>query len=58
MGHLISAGTGMNRFKGLAVEDPEVEDDLILDALEQLESLAAAPLDDLELESEAETSAE
>jgi DNA-directed RNA polymerase subunit beta' len=58
MGHLISAGTGMTKYKSLAVEDPDVEDDQILEALEQLESLASMPLDDLELESEAESAAD
>ena len=58
MGHLISAGTGMTKYKTLAVEDPDVEDDQILEALEQLESLASMPLDEMELESEAETAAD
>ncbi len=58
MGHLISAGTGMTKYRTLAVEDPDVEDDQILEALEQLESLASMPLDDLELESEAEATAD
>ncbi len=47
MGHLISAGTGLSRYKNLAVEDPEHEDDAILDAVEQLRVLAAmAPIED------------
>ncbi|MDD5718767.1 MAG: DNA-directed RNA polymerase subunit beta' [Candidatus Krumholzibacteria bacterium] len=41
MGHLISAGTGLARYKNLAVEDPEDEDDAILEAVEQLRALAA-----------------
>ncbi|HOX25939.1 MAG TPA: DNA-directed RNA polymerase subunit beta' [Candidatus Krumholzibacteria bacterium] len=40
MGHLISAGTGLTRYKNLAVEDPEDEDDAILEAVEQLRALA------------------
>jgi DNA-directed RNA polymerase subunit beta' len=42
MGHLISAGTGLTRYKNLAVEDPEDEDDSIVEAVEQLRALAAA----------------
>jgi len=42
MGHLISAGTGLARYKNLAVEDPEDEDQSILDAVEQLRVMAAA----------------
>jgi DNA-directed RNA polymerase subunit beta' len=42
MGHLISAGTGLTRYKNLAVEDPEDEDDTIIEAVEQLRQLAAA----------------
>ncbi len=41
MGHLISAGTGLARYKNLAVDDPEEEDDAILAAVEQLRTLAA-----------------
>jgi len=40
MGHLISAGTGMSQFKNLAVEDPDVDDVSIEDAIEQLELAA------------------
>jgi hypothetical protein len=40
MGHLISAGTGMSQFKNLAVEDPEMDDYTIEDAIEQLELAA------------------
>ncbi len=58
MGHLISAGTGMTKYKSLAVEDPDVEDDQILEALEQLESLASLPLEDLDLDSEADSAAD
>jgi DNA-directed RNA polymerase subunit beta' len=42
MGHLISAGTGLGKYKNLAVEDPEHEDDAIIDAVEQLRAMAAA----------------
>ena len=42
MGHLISAGTGLGKYKNLAVEDPEHEDDTIIDAVEQLRAMAAA----------------
>ncbi len=60
MGHLIAAGTGMNRFKGLAVEDPEVEDIHILDAVEQLEAMSAVQQEAgvYDLESEAESALE
>jgi len=58
MGHLISAGTGMTKFRNLAVEDPDVEDDQILEALEQLESLASMPFDELGMGSEAKTAAD
>jgi len=52
MGHLISAGTGLTRYKNLAVEDPEEEDDSIIDAVEQLRALAAAQEAAGDLESE------
>jgi len=42
MGHLISAGTGLTRYKNLAVDDPENEDDAIIEAVEQLRAMAAA----------------
>jgi len=63
MGHLISAGTGLSQFKNLAVEDPEEEDDHIIDAIEQLEAMAAAKAaageidDEAGLEAEAESEA-
>jgi len=40
MGHLISAGTGLSKFKTLALEDPESEEHAIIDALEALEFAA------------------
>jgi len=52
MGHLISAGTGLSRYKNLAVEDPEEEDDTILTAVEQLRTLAAAQADESAPETE------
>ena len=42
MGHLISAGTGLIKYKNLAVEDPEDEDENIVEAIEQLRAMAAA----------------
>jgi len=42
MGHLISAGTGLARYKNLSVEDPEDEDESILDAVEQMRLMAEA----------------
>ncbi len=40
MGHLISAGTGLTQFRNLAVEDPEADDEMIEEAIEQLELAA------------------
>jgi len=56
MGHLISAGTGLSRYKNLAVEDPEQEDEAITSAVEQLRALAAAQ--ELAGEQESELAAE
>jgi DNA-directed RNA polymerase subunit beta' len=52
MGHLISAGTGLTRYKNLAVEDPEEEDVTIIEAVEQLRALAAAEAEAGELDAE------
>ena len=42
MGHLISAGTGLNQFKFLAVEEPVDEDPDIIEGIHQHELVAAA----------------
>jgi len=55
MGHLISAGTGLNEFKNLAVEEPAEEDDRIITGIHEheLAAVAAASLA-AEMEAEAE----
>jgi DNA-directed RNA polymerase subunit beta' len=55
MGHLISAGTGLNEFKNLAVEEPAEEDERIIDGIHEheLAAVAAAALA-AEMEAEAE----
>jgi DNA-directed RNA polymerase subunit beta' len=55
MGHLISAGTGLNEFKFLAVEEPAEEDSRIIDGIHEheLATVAAAELA-AEMEAEAE----
>ncbi|MFT5233539.1 MAG: DNA-directed RNA polymerase subunit beta', partial [Candidatus Krumholzibacteriia bacterium] len=55
MGHLISAGTGLNEFKNLAVEEPAEEDDRIISGIHEheLAAVAAAALA-AEMEAEAE----
>jgi hypothetical protein len=59
MGHLISAGTGLTQFKSLAVEEPESENEVIIEALDALELAAQqAAADDQEaVAGEAEASA-
>jgi DNA-directed RNA polymerase subunit beta' len=56
MGHLISAGTGLNEFKHLAVEEPVDEDDRIIRGIEEHE-LAAALAAEMAAEMEAEAEA-
>jgi DNA-directed RNA polymerase subunit beta' len=41
MGHLISAGTGLNDFKHLAVEEPVDEDNRIIEGIQEHEIEAA-----------------
>ncbi|MCB1150461.1 DNA-directed RNA polymerase subunit beta', partial [bacterium] len=51
MGHLISAGTGLSKYKSLRVEDPEtdLEEDAILDAMAAMELAAErAALEEVE----------
>jgi len=56
MGHLISAGTGLSKFKHLAVEEPVDEDDRIIRGIEEHE-LAAAVAAEMAAEMEAEAEA-
>ncbi len=56
MGHLISAGTGLNEFKHLAVDEPTDEDSHIVEGIYQhelAEATAAAVAADAELATEA-----
>ncbi|MCP4574550.1 MAG: DNA-directed RNA polymerase subunit beta' [bacterium] len=60
MGHLISAGTGLNDFKNLAVEEPADEDERIIEGIELHELAqvaAAAAAAEMALEGEAEAAA-
>jgi len=56
MGHLISAGTGLNEFKHLAVEEPAEEDERIIDGIHEHE-LAAVVAAELAASMEAEAEA-
>ena len=58
MGHLISAGTGLNEFKHLAVEEPAEEDDRIVEGIQEHEISAALAAEiAAEMEAEAEAAA-
>jgi DNA-directed RNA polymerase subunit beta' len=55
MGHLISAGTGLNDFKNLAVEEPAEEDDRIIEGIQEHEISAALAAEiAVQMEAEAE----
>jgi len=56
MGHLISAGTGLNDFKFLAVEETADEDDRIIEGIQEHE-IAAALAAEIAAEMEAEAEA-
>ena len=56
MGHLISAGTGLNEFKHLAVEEPADEDNRIIEGIQEHE-IAAALAAEIAKEMEAEAEA-
>jgi hypothetical protein len=59
MGHLISAGTGLNEFKHLAVQEPSEEDDRIIRGIHEHElAQAAAAALAAQMEAEAETETE